>query len=651
MRKLRRSAARLQIIGRKVLNKLFPPAGPLPVAAPPMQQVAEDIAGRVVIITGSSSGIGLALARGFLDAGARVVLNGRHRGRLDAALQALSADAARVHAIEADVSTEAGAQALVREARARFGCIDVLINNAAVTGPHATAAGRYTDTDWTRVLRGNVLSAAFCVAAAHAQARMDGRALRVVNVSSGIVGHAAPGLAGYGVSKDGLEALGRAFAIDDDSGLLSITSLRPRSVRTDMTKGYYDAATFALMEDAEVLLPAFLWAATAPAAEVNGRAFHEQVVSASKLAAVRIPGVLAGGGAIDILPETFRDAAAGQAEGAYMHLLENAQGFYPSARGALESSLDRRDLYAYPDPTYAELKAAIAAEVGVESACIAIAPGSSELIDRMLRLFCAPGDSIVITKPTWSFFHAFAQRWQLIPSEVSMRGDLRSGGLMHDLAGLLAAVTPRTRLVYLCNPCNPTGAMLEPSALEAFIRKVPAHVVLVVDEAYLQYAEPAMRPSLAQALDSCAASVVLLRTFSKFFGLSGMRLGYAVARPELVRLLARAEVPFSISAPAARIAPEVLADQAFRDRVYRANVEGREQLSAGLTALDIAVQPSQTNFILFNCPTDPATLRARLRSRGLVLPNVDQFVFHNYALLAVGQPEHNSIVLDELGRF
>lgn len=650
MRKLRRTAARFQIIGRKVWQKLFPPSVATAPAPSPVS-TSEGLDGKVVVITGSSAGIGLALARGFLAAGARVVLNGRDGTRLEQAVKSCAGHAADVFAVAADVATEEGAHALIEGAYAHFGQVDVVLNNAASMGREGARTAELGTEDWNRALRGNVLAAAFCTAAAYRRSVAVRRALRVINVSSGIAGHAAPRLGSYGVTKDALEALGRAFAVDDDEGLLTVVSVRPRSVRTDMTRAYYDASTFALMDDPDVLVPAFLWAASAPAAAVNGRAFHEQVIAASPRAAAAIPGRLAAAAPIAIAPETFRDPALGAAEGAYMHLLENAFGFHPAARDALAAAMDGRALYAYPDPSYVELKAAIAVEAGVDPARIALAPGSSELIDRMLRLFCSAGDSIVITKPTWSFFHAFVQRWQLIPTEVPMVGDLVTGGLSHDLDGLLAAITPRTRLLYLVNPCNPTGAMLDPSALESFVRRVPSHVVLVIDEAYLQYAEPAMRPALASAIDGCAATVILLRTFSKFFGMSGFRLGYAVAHPEVVALLARGEVPFAISSPAARVAPAVLADEAFRDRVFRTNAEGRAQLRDDLAKLDIASQPSQTNFILFDCPTDPAALRGRLRQKGLILPNVDQFVFRNYALLAVGRPEHNRIVLDELAAY
>lgn len=649
MRELRRTAARLHVIGRKVLHRLFPPAASTVIHPAPAAQAG--IEGKVVVITGATGGIGQALAAGFCSAGAHVILNGRDRARLDDTLHKLGLPSERSHGITADVATIEGARHLFSESLARFGRVDVLINNAALAGPKGRKVWELGDDDWTALIRTNLLSAAFCTAELLAHARAQRRTVRAIQVSSGIVGHATPGLGGYGVSKDALEALGRAFAADDTDELLSCVSLRPRSVRSTMTREFYGATDFALLDDPEVVFPAFLWAATAPAALVNGRAFSEPAVAASVVAAERLQGALASASPIGIQPETFRAPGLADLPGAYMHLLENAQGFYPSARAAFETSLDKRTLYAYPDPSYSSLRQAIALEAGVPAGRIALAPGSTELLDRMLRLFCAPGDHIVITKPTWSFFHALMQRWQVIPTEVPMKGSLADGGMTHDLQGLLAAITPRTRLVYLVNPCNPTGSMLDPDELLAFVCQVPAHVCLVIDEAYIQFALPEMRPGLAGAIDRCNAQLFVLRTFSKFFGLSGLRLGYAIAHEESTALLARAEVPFAISAPANSVAASVLADTAFREHVYVENHEGRSTLREGLTRLQIRSQPSQTNFVLFDCPTDPDRLRARLREHGFILPKVDQFPLRNYALLTVGRPEHNQKLLEILSEY
>ena len=338
-----------------------------------------------------------------------------------------------------------------------------------------------------------------------------------------------------------------------------------------------------------------------------------------------------------------------QLPGAHMHLMENAHGFYPSVALALQRAGGQRGLYAYPDPHYKTLKAAIAQEVGTSRDHIAVAAGSSELIDRVLRLFCTAGDAIVTTQPTWSFFDAFARRWQLTPTPVPMLGSLQHGDLQHDLEGLRSAITQRTRLVYLANPCNPTGSILAPRALETFVESLPGHVVAVIDEAYLPYADEECRPAAAALVDRSAARLVLLRTFSKFFGLAGLRVGYAVASPDTVGLLSHAEIPFAVSAPAVIAAEAALADLTFRQHVFDTNRHGRRQLLDGLAALGLPAQASQTNFVLFRPPIAPKTMRDDLQRLGLVLPYVHPF-FEGCAMLTVGQPQHNARILEYLAR-
>lgn len=352
---------------------------------------------------------------------------------------------------------------------------------------------------------------------------------------------------------------------------------------------------------------------------------------------------------MSLSPATHADPALGRLPGAHMHLLESAHDLWPSVAAVLRDACHGRGLSAYPDPQYKALKAAIARETGTSPEHIALAAGSSELIDRALRLFCAVGDEVVTTQPTWSFFHAFVQRWQLSATSVPMLGTLQGGDMQHDLDGLLAAITPRTRLVYLVNPCNPTGAALSPVALASFVQRLPAHVVAVIDEAYLQYADEAFQPALPSVVDHCAVRLVLLRTFSKFFGLAGLRLGYAVASPDTVGLLSHAEIPFAIGAPAVVAAQAVLADEARRREVFDANRQGRQQLLEGLAALGLPAQPSQTNFVLLQTPWATPALRDELLAQGLVLPHAPTFLQHSL-LLTVGRPQHNQQILDCLAR-
>lgn len=649
-RSFRRSTARFVVLARKVHAKVFPSTAAANATASTPPACERGLDQQVVLITGSSRGIGLALSRSFVRAGARVVISARSQAQLDAARASFGADKDKVVAIAADLSSPEGPETLIAQAVERCGWVDVLINNAGTSGPSG-AVWEASAHDWEAVWRTNVLAPAACAAALVRRARQHGLPVRILNVSSGIAGHGAPDLGLYAVSKDALEGLTRALAADDTAGLVSAASIRPRSVRTGMTRDYYDGTTFALLDDPEVVAPVFLWAATAPSAVVNGRSFSEPAFAASAAAAAAIPGSMAATAPIRLVPETFVPGSRKfEAPGAYMHLMENPHGFYPAAARSLATARPARSVWSYPDPSYRSLRECIAAEAGVTAAQVAMCPGSSEMIDRILRVFCAPGASIVITKPTWSFFHAFAQRWHVIPTEVAMLGTMRDHSMRHDLDGLLRAVTPRTRLVYLVNPCNPTGTVVPREDLERFVRALPGHVVCVIDEAYIQFADPAQRPDVRSMIESAAARVIVLRTFSKFFALSGLRTGYACAREETVDLLARGEVPFCVNAPAVAAVPAVLGDLAFRQKVFDENVRGREQLYRGLSSLDIAFQPSQTNFVLFECPTDPERLRADLHDRGLVLPNVNQFL-RNYSVLAIGTREHNDMVLEALSRY
>lgn len=650
-RSFRRSTARFVVLARKVHAKVFPPTVTADASAPKLPAGAGALDQKVVLITGSSRGIGLALAKAFVQAGSTVIITARSRPQIDAARESFGAGKAKVVAIAADLSSAGGPESLVSEAFAQCGRVDVLINNAATSGRSDRPVWDADSDEWEAVWRTNLLAPAACAAALARRAKAGRFPVRILNVSSGIVGHGAPNLGLYAVSKDALEGLTRALAADDLDGLVSAASIRPRSVRTGMTRGYYDGTSFALLDDPEIVAPVFLWAAAAPSAVVNGRSFSEPAFAASAVAAAAIPGSMAATAPIRLAPETFAPGSGKfEAPGAYMHLMENPHGFYPAAAHSLAGARPPRSVWAYPDPSYRMLRESIAAEAGVAASQVAVCPGSSEMIDRILRMFCAPGDSIVITKPTWSFFHAFAQRWHVIPTEVPMLGELREQSMRHDLDGVLRAITPRTRLVYLVNPCNPTGTVVPRDDLERFARELPAHVVCVIDEAYIQFADPAHRPDVRSMIESGSARVIVLRTFSKFFALSGLRTGYACASEETVGLLARGEIPFCVNSPAVAAVPAVLGDVSFRRKVFDENLRGREQLYRGLASLDIAFQPSQTNFVLFECPTDPARLRADLHDRGLVLPNVDQFL-RNYSVLTVGTQEHNATVLEALSRY
>ncbi len=656
LRHLRRIATRGAIVLRRKLGAFVLAPPPPPPAPAPQTEGALDLHGRVVAVTGSSRGIGLALAEAFAKAGAHVVLSGRDAASLALAAERVEGAVPSVKLARAvgDVSTEAGARALVETAVAELGGLDVLVNNAAVTGPLGKKLWDLSAEEIGAVLAGNVSGPWLCLREAVHAARRLGRPLRVVNVSSGIAGSSATGLGAYAISKWALEGITVAAATDaaGESVPVSVVSIRPPSVRTEMTKAYYPWEEVALLDEPDVLGPAFVWAATAPAGEIQGKSLLEPAFRGDPSAEVVLNNSYAAAPYWRLLPEHQKPEATARGarrDGAYMHLLENPFGMSPRAAEVVSRALGAEGLERYPDPSYTELRRALSGRIGLPTECFAFGTGSSEILERILRTLAKPQWPVVVTRPTWSLVHVFAGRLGLRLHEVPMLGSLEAGDLRHDLEGLLRAVGPTTSLVYLVNPCNPTGTLLPPAEIARFVEALPAHVTLLLDEAYVDFAEPGLRLDLAPLLLRAKARVVGLRTFSKFFGLSGFRVGYAYARPDVIRLLDRSEVPFPVANVSQAAAVASLADAGFQTLVYERIRDERARVMERLRALGIPHLPSHTHFLVFDAPLPHETLRARCREHGLFLPVVDLYA-KNYGVLPIGRPEHDDLVLEILGR-
>ena len=654
LRHLRRIATRLTIVLRQKLRAFIlapPPPPPPPLPAP---EGRTDLRGRVVAVTGSSRGIGLAVARAFAREGANLVLSGRDAAPLARAAAGIGRETpgCKIAVAVGDVSTETGAKALVDAAVQQLGGLDVLVNNAAIAGPMDRKLADLSASELPAVLAANVTGPWRCISEAVRAARHLGRPLRIVNVSSGIAGTSAPGLGAYAVSKWALEGLTAAVTVDarTEEVPVSIVSIRPPSVKSEMTKAYYPWDQYVQLDEPDAIASSFVWAATAPAGEIAGKSILEPAFRADPLAEVVLNNGYSAAPFFRIDPEHRRPASlSGPRDGAYMHLLENPWGMSPKAAEVLAEGIRAGGLERYPDPSYTTLRRALAGRFGLDPACFAFGNGSSEILERMLRTLARRERPVVVTRPTWSLVHVFAGRLGLRLEEVPYLGSLESGDLRHDLEGLLRAVGPETSLVYLVNPCNPTGSALDPAALAGFVEALPAHVTLILDEAYVDFEEPSLRLDLAPLLERAKARVVGLRTFSKFFGLSGFRVGYAYARPDVIRLLERTEIPFAMAAASEAAAVAALADDAFQTGTFEKVRRERERLCAKLRELGIPHLPSQTHFLLFDAPLAHERLRALCRERGLFLPVVDLYT-KNYGVLPVARPEHDDVVLEILAR-
>lgn len=609
--------------------------------------------GAVIVISGSSRGIGFAVARAFLDAGSRVVINGRNQDRLEKALTKLEKYSPNVLSVNADVSTPDGAKKIIDEALTKFGKIDVLINNAGMSSSNHKKIWELSGKELQQILQTNIVGPFLCSKEAIQWAKENRHHIRIINVSSGIVDKGAPYLGAYTISKMGLEGLTISIAHDDtiDDRLTSIVSIKPRSVRTGMTASFFSKKECLAMDYPDVLAPVFLYAATAQRNEILGKSLDELCFSADPGAAItmenKLPLIQPLKIQTPIYSSEYRDK-----RGAYMHFLQNPFGFCPSVVEVLTKVVNDSSVHQYPDPNYTQLRETISAYLNVDPSDISFGTGSSELIDRAIRIFASKKGNIIITRPTWGHIvWPSCIKYDFLPIEVPYTGSVKKKNIRHDLQGILEVINDWTKLVYLVNPCNPTGSIVEKEEFRSFLHQIPSHVTVLIDEAYIEFCEPEKRLNLALEYKEVNCRLIGLRTFSKFFALSGFRVGYAYGNPDVINYLERLSLTFNLSSISQLAASTALKDKAFQQKVYKHNFSERKRICEELDRMDIPNMPSQTNFIVFDCPMDRDKMRLEMMKEGIFMPNIDAALGGNLTATTVGLYKHNQKILNLLSKY
>ncbi|MDF9831838.1 histidinol-phosphate aminotransferase [Ereboglobus sp. PH5-5] len=318
---------------------------------------------------------------------------------------------------------------------------------------------------------------------------------------------------------------------------------------------------------------------------------------------------------------------------------ENPAGPSPLGIEAAWRALAQAQLY--PDGGCVALRAKLAEKWRLSPEQFVVGNGSNELLELVGRVFLRPGDEVVMGAPAFAVYKLVALLFGAKPVEVPLINHT------HDLAAMLRAVTPRTRIVYYASPNNPTGTVNSAGEILDFARALPPHVVLVFDEAYAEFVEadgdaPDIRPLIAEG-----RHVIGLRTFSKLYGLAALRVGYGYASAEFAALLNRVRQPFNVNAIAQAAAIAALDDHDFTGRCTRENKSGLAQVEEGCRALGLECVPSRANFMLVKVG-DGARAFEALQRRGVIVRPLRGYAMPEWIRVTIGTAPQNEKFLAEL---
>ena len=314
---------------------------------------------------------------------------------------------------------------------------------------------------------------------------------------------------------------------------------------------------------------------------------------------------------------------------------ENPLGPSPKAVAALNGAQDT--LHRYPDGGAYRLRQAIADRWKVGSEQVILGNGSDEILSLLARTFLTPGDEAIMADHTFVIYKMEVTAVHGKPVIVPL---VRWA---HDLESMARAVTPRTRLLFVCNPNNPTGTIVSADAVGRLMAAVPDDVIVVFDEAYFEYVCNPQFPD-AMAYVKQGRNAIVLRTFSKIYGLAGLRIGYGVSTPEIIDFLNRVRPPFNANSLAQQAALAALGDDEHVVKSRAVNAAGIEQIEKGLRALGLTPIPSETNFIYFDAKQDGRRVFEALLREGIIVRHIDGTMLR----VTIGQPDENTAFLQAL---
>ena len=324
---------------------------------------------------------------------------------------------------------------------------------------------------------------------------------------------------------------------------------------------------------------------------------------------------------------------------------ENPLGAGSLARAAINAAVS--DIGLYPDANGFALKQALARKHQWPADGVTLGNGSNDVLVMAAEAFLTRDSEAVYSQYGFAIYPIVVQATGATAKVAPALGANHPMALGHDLDAMLSLVTPRTRVVFIANPNNPTGTWLEAAPLRAFIEALPATTLVVVDEAYIEYVEDDAFPDASRWLAQFP-NLVVMRTFSKAYGLAGLRVGYALSSPEIAGLMNRVRQTFNVNSVALAAACAALDDTEHLKATIAVNREGMRQVLAGLASLPVKVTPSRGNFVLIDCGRAALPVYDAMLRQGVIVRPVGNYQLPQHLRLTIGTREQNQRMLNSL---
>lgn len=317
-------------------------------------------------------------------------------------------------------------------------------------------------------------------------------------------------------------------------------------------------------------------------------------------------------------------------------LASNENPLGPSGKAVRAMRKALRDVHLYPEGSCYYLVSRLAQELEIDREQILFGNGSNEIIELIARSFLSEGDEVISSEMTFLVYPILSQTCGAKFRAVPMK-DYR-----YDLEGILTAITPKTKLIFIANPNNPTGTYVTAREVEDFLSKVPEHVIVCMDEAYVDFVDAEDFPQMLPYIKNGRQNVIVLRTFSKAYGLAGLRIGYGLASKEMIAYLHKVRQPFNVNALAQVAATAALDDTFFRWRTKWLVTSGRKFFYRKLKKLGLEYLPSQANFILINVKTDEHEVFNALLRNGMIVRAMGAYKLPNWIRVTIGRRSQNA---------